>query len=134
MINLEYLINYVNNIFEVDIKINSRKRELVEARAFYYELARRLTTHSFQKIGEPLHKHHATVMYSLNNVVKFLDKDMIEKSINNLSYNKLVGVKEFNELKERLVYLELKLENYTKRKNEQTIRLSESSNTRAIDY
>jgi hypothetical protein len=73
-------------------------------------------------------------MYSLNNVVKFLDKDMIEKSINDLSYNKLVGVKEFNELKERLIYLELKLENYTRHKNEQTIRLSESSNTRAIDY
>ena len=116
MINLEYLINYVNNIFEVDIKINSRKRELVEARAFYYELARRLTTHTFQKIGDPLEKHHATVMYSLNNVVKFLDKDMIEKSINDLSYNKLVGVKEFNELKERLIYLELKLENYTQKK------------------
>ena len=43
-------------------------------------------------------------------------------------------MKEFNELKERLIYLELKLENYTRRKNEQTIRLSESSNTRAIDY
>jgi chromosomal replication initiation ATPase DnaA len=105
MINLEYLINYVNNIFEVDIKINSRKRELVEARAFYYELARRLTTHTFQKIGDPLEKHHATVMYSLNNVVKFL------------SYNKLVGVKEFNELKERLIYLELKLENYARHSN-----------------
>lgn len=117
MINLEYLINYVNNIFEVDIKINSRKREIVEARAFYYELARRLTTHTFQKIGDPLQKHHATVMYSLNNVVKFLDKDMIEKSINDLSYNKLVGVKEFNELKERLIYLELKLENYARHSN-----------------
>jgi chromosomal replication initiation ATPase DnaA len=112
MINLEYLINYVNNIFEVDIKINSRKRELVEARAFYYELARRLTTHTFQKIGDPLEKHHATVMYSL-----FLDKNMIEKSINDLSYNKLVGVKEFNELKERLIYLELKLENYARYSN-----------------
>jgi hypothetical protein len=42
---------------------------------------------------------------------------MIEKSINNLSYNKLVGVKEFNELKERLIYLELKLENYARHSN-----------------
>lgn len=117
MINLEYLINYVNNIFELDIKINSRKREIVEARAFYYELARRLTSYSFVKIGGSLDKTHATVMHSINNVVPFLDKELIDKSINDLSYNKLVSITEFNELKERLIYLEIKLENYARYSN-----------------
>jgi len=109
MIELDELIDYVNETLDLDIRENTRKREVVDARAFYYELARRLTNYSLDKIGNSLDKHHATVLHSLNNVVMYLNKDLINKSLEELGYKSKKN--QFQELKERISYLETQLEN-----------------------
>jgi len=53
------------DIFGVDIKKKSRKREYVYARACYYKLLRDKTACSLTSIGETLNKNHATVLHAL---------------------------------------------------------------------
>jgi len=109
MIELDELIDYVNATLGLDIRQDSRKREFVDARAFYYELARRLTNNSLHRIGDSLNRNHATVIHSLNNVVMHLDKEKINKSLSELGYKNKKNT--FEELKERVAYLERQLEN-----------------------
>ena len=109
MIELDELIDYVNETLDLDIRENTRKREVVDGRAFYYELARKLTNNSLHKIGDSLNKNHATVIHSLNNVVMYLNKDLINKSLAELGYTNKKNP--FQELKERVSYLETQLEN-----------------------
>ena len=78
---LEEIIDYTNKVFELDIKEDTRRREYVEARAFYYAVARKVTPISLKQIGKPLKKDHATVLYNLRNTVNFLDKEQLEKGI-----------------------------------------------------
>lgn len=108
MIELDELIDYVNETLDLDIRENTRKREVVEARAFYYELARKLTNYSLDKIGNSLDKHHSTVLYSLKNVVMYLNKEDIDKSLAELGYKKRKST--FSELIERVAFLENQLE------------------------
>ena len=58
---------------------NSRKREVVMARALYYKIARDLYSGSnkltLRKIGEELGKDHATVLHGLRKVSPFVLKD-----------------------------------------------------------
>ena len=109
MIELDELIDYVNQTLGLDIRQDTRKREVVDARAFYYELARRLTKNSLHTIGDSLGKNHATVIHSLNNVVMHLDKNKKNKSLIELGYKSRKST--FEELKERVSYLETQLEN-----------------------
>ena len=109
MIELDELIDYVNDNLNIDIRQNTRKREVIDARAFYYELARRLTNYSLDKIGKPLGKNHATVSHSLKNVVMYLNKEDIDKSLAELGYKKRKST--FAELSERIASLETQLEN-----------------------
>ena len=77
---LEKIIDYTNIVFKLDIRNQTRKREYVEARAFYYELARKITIHSLAEIGKPLGKDHATVIHGLRNVTCFLDEKKLQKA------------------------------------------------------
>ena len=108
MIELDELIDYVNATLGLDIRQDTRKREFVDARAFYYELARRLTNNSLHKIGSSLNKDHSTVVYNLNNVVMHLNQEKINKSLSELGYKNKKNT--FEELKERVSYLETQLE------------------------
>jgi len=82
---LKKIIDYTNEVFKIDIRNETRKRNYVEARAFYYELARKTTNHTLADIGKPIGKDHATVLYSLNNVVRFLDEKEIQIGLENCS-------------------------------------------------
>lgn len=83
---LEKIIEYTNEVFEIDIRNTTRKREYVEARAFYYEIARKVTNFSLEEIGRQVDKDHATVLYALMNIVQFLDEKEIQKGFANFSY------------------------------------------------
>lgn len=78
---LEEIIEYTNKLFDLDIKTDSRRREYVEARAFYCVVARKVTVKSLKQIGVPIKKDHATVLYALSNVIHFLDENQIEQAI-----------------------------------------------------
>ena len=80
------IIEYTNEVFEIDIRNTTRKREYVEARAFYYEIARKVTNFSLEEIGRQVDKDHATVLYALMNIVQFLDEKEIQKGFANFSY------------------------------------------------
>ena len=82
---LKKIIDYTNEVFKIDIRNETRKRNYVEARAFYYELARKTTNHTLADIGKPIGKDHSAVLYSLNNVVQFLDEKEIQIGLENFS-------------------------------------------------
>ena len=83
---LEKIIEYTNEVFKIDIRNQTRKRNYVEARAFYYELARKITNYTLKDIGKPLGKDHATVLYGLMNIVQFLDEKEIQKGFVKFSW------------------------------------------------
>jgi hypothetical protein len=83
---LEKIIEYTNEVFKIDIRNQTRKRNYVEARAFYYELARKITNYTLADIGKPLGKDHSTVLYGLMNIVQFLDEKEIQKGFANFSW------------------------------------------------
>lgn len=72
---LEKLLKRVNNHFDIDITQNSRKRELVMARAAFFWIARKKTRYSTSRIGSMVNRNHSTVLYSMNNFENWLNFD-----------------------------------------------------------
>jgi len=63
---LEQIRDVVETVTGLDLMDHRRNRQLVEARALFYFLARKNTNSSLMKIGDFLNKNHATVMNALN--------------------------------------------------------------------
>lgn len=109
---LKRIVYLVNEAFNVDIMIKSRKRDVVMARAVYYWVAKNTTSHSLTTIGEFVNKDHATVIYSLNSIEDWIlyDKfykrkvDLIKKNV----FNRLT-LKEFEQKKLNEKYKLLKI-------------------------
>tara|TARA_R110000803_G_scaffold101718_1_gene169711 strand:+ start:250 stop:633 length:384 start_codon:yes stop_codon:yes gene_type:complete len=73
---LESLLKKVNNHFNIDITQNSRRREIVMARAAFYWLARKKTRYSTAKIGAIVNREHSSVLYSMKNFENWIDSDL----------------------------------------------------------
>jgi hypothetical protein len=62
------IIELINQELVVDITQECRKREIIEARALYFYIIKKLYPKmSLQRIANPLNKNHATVIHSLKN-------------------------------------------------------------------
>jgi hypothetical protein len=62
------IIELINQELAVDITQECRKREIIEARALYFYLLKRLyPKRTLQSIGDTLNKNHATIIHSLKN-------------------------------------------------------------------
>jgi len=86
----------VEDYYNLDITINTRKRPYIEARAIYYKLLRDHTHYSLHAIGATMQKDHSTVLYFTRKAKDWLlyDKDF-ENDYLTLN-NKLVKAKELN--------------------------------------
>lgn len=80
MDTLDEIYEYVNTIYGIDIKSDTRKRDYVEGRALFYVIARNKTNYSLTCLGEYLNKHHATVIHAINNVSIHLNKEILAKA------------------------------------------------------
>lgn len=64
----EKIIEIIAQELGVDITQDCRKREIIEARALYFYIIKKLYPKmSLQRIGDNLNKNHATVIHSLKN-------------------------------------------------------------------
>lgn len=107
----------------IDVNKNSRKREIIETRALYFNLLKELNPIlTLTEIGETVNKDHSTVIYSLrnykvyekyNNVLKQLKirlKTKIqEENMLNLNDNNALRL-ELKKLQNKISSLELDLE------------------------
>ena len=78
---IELIKEYVNQVYNLDILKNTRKRNYVEARCLYYKLCRELTKESLSNIGESVGRDHSGVIHSLNNVLHHLNTEDVEKAL-----------------------------------------------------
>ena len=98
---IESIKDYVNNLYGLDIEKDTRKREYVDARTFYYKLCRDLTKCSLSNIGESVGRDHCAVLHALKNILHHLDTEEIEKAY--LHFGKVENLP-----KESYSYLEYK--------------------------
>lgn len=64
----EKIIEIIKEELGLDVTQESRKREIIEARALYFYLLKRLyPKRTLQSIGDTLNKNHATIIHSLKN-------------------------------------------------------------------
>jgi len=59
----------------LNIYVNTRRREYVQARAMYYYILRKETKMSLQAISETVKKNHATILHSINNFDDWMAAD-----------------------------------------------------------
>lgn len=78
-ISIEYIINVVNDRLNVTLEefmSKSKKREMVLARQLSMYFAKKYTKCSLSVIGKKCgNKDHSTVIYSINNIENFIEKD-----------------------------------------------------------
>ena len=72
----------IESYFNLKIKRQTRLREYVEARAFYYKFCRQYTRKSLQDIGESVGRNHASVINGINRLEGWLTYDKRIKSFN----------------------------------------------------
>ena len=74
MITLEKLIDVVSEELKINLRENSRRRDVIVARAIYYQLAfKDLRISSSTQVGKALGKDHATVLHGIKTVIPMLD-------------------------------------------------------------
>jgi hypothetical protein len=78
---VELIKNLVESEFNLKLKIKTRRREYVEARAMYYMLLRDKGKMTVCAIAKTLDKNHATVLHSLKGLRDWMNYDT---NINNL--------------------------------------------------
>ena len=64
-ISLADIKHFVENELEVNISINTRKREYVYARAIFFKLCKEFSHQTLSRIGEFVGRDHASVIYGL---------------------------------------------------------------------
>jgi FtsZ-binding cell division protein ZapB len=122
----------IKEVTGIDINENSRKREIIEARAIYYKLIRLIDKKkSLKSIGQTVGKDHATVLHSLNNY------DMFEKFNPSLrlytrevlarldytsdtNYDDKIKDKKIEELNVDIIKLQLEIENLQEKIKDKT--------------
>ena len=78
---LETIKKIVEEVTQQDISTKRRFRELVNARAIYYKLARDYTGKPLAEIARVVKKNHATVLHSINSIEAWVEHDKALKSI-----------------------------------------------------
>lgn len=74
VVTLEDIKNYVESKTELDLSKNCRKRQLVDARALYFKLARKYTGESFDAIGTLVNRDHSSVVHSVKHSFEIVYK------------------------------------------------------------
>ena len=79
---MKELIKIVNEVFLVDLTLNNRKRETVDARKVYSKILRD-SEYSYEFIGKTINKDHATIIHYIKNIDHLLsyDQALIDKYI-----------------------------------------------------
>jgi hypothetical protein len=80
---LKQLRDIVNETFEVNIEIQTRKRHTVYAKKVYCSIANNLNKYSLERIGECMNMPHDNVIYHLKTVGKLYD-------LHKIGYNDIV--------------------------------------------
>jgi len=73
--DLKYIIQVVNNHFDLDIRENKRDRYIVMCRAVYFYFAKKTTNFSLARIGKKVNRDHSSVLYSLRNFENWIAYD-----------------------------------------------------------
>jgi len=111
---------------DIDVSKNSRKHNIIEARALYFYLVKHFKPKmTLQEIAESVNKNHATVIHSLNNYEMYEKFNRDLRSLRNIIVNQMdeenvLNTENINELR-----LELKKKNL--RVSELEIQLEESN-------
>lgn len=71
----ELIKKITEQYFKINIKRNTRKREYIEARAFYYKFCRMYTKDSLNIIGVSMGRDHACVINALDRLDGWLTYD-----------------------------------------------------------
>ena len=64
MKELLFIKNAVQEETQIRLSAKIRNREYVNARLIYYAIAKKCTSHSFDRIGSVVSVNHATVMHN----------------------------------------------------------------------
>jgi DNA-directed RNA polymerase subunit L len=111
---------------DIDVSKNSRKHNIIEARALYFYLVKHFKPKmTLQEIAESVNKNHATVIHSLNNYTMYEKFNRDLRSLRNIIVNQMdeeniLNTENINDLK-----LEIKKKNL--RVSELEIELEESN-------
>ena len=73
--NEQLIKNIVQEHYGIDITLSTRKRHYVEARAMYFTLLRKYTRLSLEAIGKTVGRHHASVLYNIQQLEGWLEYD-----------------------------------------------------------
>lgn len=71
----ELIKKIIDQYFNINIKRDTRKRQYIEARAFYYKFCRMYTKDSLNVIGVSMGRDHACVINALDRLDGFLTYD-----------------------------------------------------------
>tara|TARA_R110000796_G_scaffold251102_3_gene381722 strand:+ start:2234 stop:2695 length:462 start_codon:yes stop_codon:yes gene_type:complete len=111
---IETIKHLVETETGIELDNQQRNRKNVYARAIYFKLCRERTGLSLQRIGKTVNKHHASVLYSINNTFPELykySKDFKESYENILDNNALIPLKEkYNTLNQKYKIIKKRLE------------------------
>jgi len=110
---LDEIYNYVNSVYGIDIKENTRKTEYSDGRALFSVIVRKKTNFTYQCIGDYLNKNHATIIHSVKNVSNYLDKEVIAEALNHFGLKDEMPRDTIAYLQERTKQLSEQLEQKT---------------------
>ena len=111
---------------DIDVSKNSRKHNIIEARALYFYLIKHFKPKmTLQEIADSVNKNHATVIHSLNNYTMYEKFNRDLRSLRNIIVNQMdeenvLNTENINELR-----LEIKKKNL--RVSELEIQLEETN-------
>jgi len=111
---------------DIDVSKNSRKHNIIEARALYFYLVKHFKPKmTLQEIAESVNKNHATVIHSLNNYEMYEKFNRDLRSLRNIITNEIDEQNILNTEDNEELRLELKKKNL--RVSELEIQLEETN-------
>jgi DNA-directed RNA polymerase subunit L len=111
---------------DIDVSKNSRKHNIIEARALYFYLVKHFKPKmTLQEIAESVNKNHATVIHSLNNYTMYEKFNRDLRSLRNIIVNEIDEENVLNTEDNEELRLELKKKNL--KVSELEIQLEESN-------
>jgi DNA-directed RNA polymerase subunit L len=111
---------------DIDVSKNSRKHNIIEARALYFYLVKHFKPKmTLQEIAESVNKNHATVIHSLNNYEMYEKFNRDLRSLRNIITNEIDEENILNTEDNEELRLEIKKKNL--RVSELEIQLEESN-------
>ena len=75
------IVKFVNDRAGVDVRITSRKRDVIDARTIYYMIASKATRASVKTIGDIVNKDHSTVTYAKKALFDIIKQDRFYMNI-----------------------------------------------------